>query len=98
MTIVDPMFADQSSLDSKLQENYDWMKQKSRWKNENKFGKMRAELIQTLSESKDENEIAEAREELERYNERQLEIEEYVRRRKTLLKHLENWKENQEKY
>ena len=98
MTIVDPMFSDQSSLDSKLQENYDWMKQKSRRKNENKFGKMRAEIIQTLSESKDEKEIAEAREELERYNERQLEIEEYVRRRKMLLKHLENRKDNQEKY
>ena len=95
MTIVDPMFADKDGIDSKLKENYDWMKEKSRWKNENKFVKMRAELVQTLSESKDEKEIAEAREELERYNERQLEIEEYVRRRKMLLKHLENRKENQ---
>jgi hypothetical protein len=92
------MFADQNSLDSKLQENYDWMKEKSRWKNENKFVKMRAELVQTLSESKDEKEIAETRKELERYDERQLEIEEYLRRRKILLKHLENWKENQQKY
>ena len=98
VTIVDPMFADKDGIDSKLKENYDWMKEKSRWKNENKFGKMRAELIQTLSESKDEKEIAETRKELERYDERQLEIEEYLRRRKTILKHLENRKENQEKY
>jgi chaperonin cofactor prefoldin len=74
------------------------MQEKSRWKNESKFEKMKAEIIDILAESKDEKEIAEAQENLQRYNERQTEIEEYIRRRKILLKHLRNWKENQIKY
>ena len=74
------------------------MQEKSRWKNECKFEKMKAEIIDVLAESKDEKEIVEAQENLQRYNERQAEIEEYVRRRKLLLKHLRNWKENQIKY
>ena len=96
--VVDPMFADKDWIDSKLKENYDWMEEKSRWKLEGKFGKMRAELVQALSEIKDKREIADAKEKLERYDERQAEVEEYLRRRKVILKHLENWKENQEKY
>lgn len=98
VTVVDPMLADKDWIDSKLKENYDWMEEKSRWKLEGKFGKMRAELVQTLSESKDEKEKADAKEKLERYDERQVEVEEYLRRRKVILKHLENWKDNQEKY
>jgi hypothetical protein len=35
---------------------------------------------------------------LERFTQRQAEAEEYVRRRKNLLNHLKNWKENQKKY
>ena len=95
---VDPMFANQDWIDSKLQENIDWMQEKSRWKNESKFEKMKADIAKILSESEDEKELAEAQERLQRYNERQVEIEEYVRRRKLLLKHLRNWKENQIKY
>ena len=74
------------------------MQEKSRWKNEGKFEKMKAEIIDVLAESKDEKEIAEAQENLQRYNERQAEIEEYLRRRKILMNHLKNWKENQKKY
>ena len=74
------------------------MQEKSRWKNESKFEKMKADIAKILSESEDEKELAEAQERLQRYNERQVEIEEYVRRRKLLLKHLRNWKENQIKY
>ena len=95
---VDPMFANQEWIDAKLQENIDWMQEKSRWKNEGKFEKMKAEIIDVLAESKDEKEIAEAQENLQRYNERQAEIEEYLRRRKILMEHLKNWKENQIKY
>ncbi len=98
VTIVDPMFVDKQWIDVKLKENMDWMKEKSRWKNEGKFEKMKSEIIDVLAESKDEKEIAEAQENLQRYNERQTEIEEYIRRRKILLKHLRNWKENQIKY
>lgn len=95
---VDPMFSNQKWIDAKLQENVDWMQEKSRWKNEGKFEKMKAEIIDVLAESKDEKEIAEAQENLQRYNERQAEIEEYLRRRKILMNHLKNWKENQKKY
>ena len=35
--IVDPMFLDQNGIMSKLQENIDWMEEKSRWKLEKKF-------------------------------------------------------------
>jgi hypothetical protein len=76
----------------------DWMKEKSRWKNEGKFEKMKSEIIEVLAESKDEKEIAEAQERLQRYNECQAEIEEYLCRRKVLMEHLKNWKENQIKY
>ena len=85
---VDPMFANQEWIEAKLQENMDWMQEKSRWKNEGKFEKMKAEIIDVLAESKDEKEIAEAQENLQRYNERQAEIEEYIRRRKILMNHL----------
>ena len=95
---VDPMFSNQEWIDAKLQENIDWMQEKSRWKNEGKFEKMKAEIIDVLAESKDEKEIVEAQENLQRYNERQAEIEEYLRRRKILMNHLKNWKENQKKY
>ena len=98
VTIVDPMFANKQWIDVKLKENMDWMKEKSRWKNEGKFEKMKSEIIDVLAESKDEKEIAEAQENLQRYNERQAEIEEYLRRRKILMEHLKNWKENQIKY
>ena len=98
VTIVDPVFADKQWIDLKLKENMDWMKEKSRWKNEGKFEKMKSEIIDVLAESKDEKEIAEAQENLQRYNERQAEIEEYLRRRKILMEHLKNWKENQIKY
>ena len=98
VTIVDPVFADKQKIDLKLKENMDWMREKSRWKNEGKFEKMKSEIIDVLVESKDEKEIAEAQENLQRYNERQAEIEEYLRRRKILMEHLKNWKENQIKY
>lgn len=98
VTIVDPMFANKQWIDVKLKENMDWMKEKSRWKNEGKFEKMKSEIMDVLAESKDEKEVAEAQENLQRYNERQAEIEEYLRRRKILMEHLKNWKENQIKY
>ena len=62
VTIVDPVFADKQWIDLKLKENMDWMKEKSRWKNEGKFEKMKSEIIDVLAESKDEKEIAEAQE------------------------------------
>lgn len=95
---VDPMFADMEWIDSKLKENVDWMYGKSRWKNEGKFEKMKSDIAKILSESEDERELFEAQERLQRYNECQAEIEEYLYRRKILLNHLKNRKENQIKY
>jgi hypothetical protein len=74
------------------------MQEKSKWKNGSKFEKMKADIVKILSESEDERELFEAQERLQRYNERQAEIEEYLYRRKMLLNHLKNWKENQIKY
>jgi hypothetical protein len=74
------------------------MQEKSKWKNGSKFEKMKADIVKILSESEDERELFEAQERLQRYNERQAEIEEYLYRRKILLNHLKNWKENQIKY
>ena len=37
--VVDPMFADMEWIDAKLQENIDWMQEKSKWKNGSKFEK-----------------------------------------------------------
>ena len=95
---VDPMFANQEWIDAKLKENIDWMQEKSKWKNGSKFEKMKADIVKILSESEDERELFEAQERLQRYNERQAEIEEYLYRRKILLNHLKNRKENQIKY
>lgn len=95
---VDPMFANQEWIDAKLQENIDWMYGKSKWKNGSKFEKMKADIVKILSESEDERELFEAQERLQRYNECQAEIEEYLYRRKILLNHLKNRKENQIKY
>jgi hypothetical protein len=81
-----------------LKENVDWMYGKSRWKNEGKFEKMKSDIAKILSESEDERELFEAQERLQRYNECQAEIEEYLYRRKILLNHLKNRKENQIKY
>jgi hypothetical protein len=59
---------------------------------------MKKEISKVISESKDEKEKSEASETLQWYNDRQSDMNEYVRRRKILLKHLNNWKENQIKY
>jgi len=96
--IVDPMFANQEWIDAKLKENIDWMRGKSRWKLGGKLWKIKEKLMEILSKGKNEKEKAEAKERLDWYNERQVEAEEYIRRRKIMLSHLENWKENQEKY
>ncbi len=98
VTIVDPMFADQDGVNSKLQENIDWIGSKIRWKFEDRIEWMKKEISKVISESKDEKEKSEASETLQWYNDRQSDMNEYVRRRKILLKHLNNWKENQIKY
>lgn len=96
--IVDPMFADMEWIDSKLQENIDWMKWKTKWKMKAKFWELEKELIKNLSETSSEKEKQKIRDELQWYNEREKEIEEYLCRRKLLWEHLENRKENQIKY
>jgi hypothetical protein len=59
---------------------------------------MKAEIAKILLESEDEKELLEAQERLKRYDERQVEIEECLRRRKILMEHLKTRKENQSKY
>jgi len=98
VVIVDPMFANQDWIDAKLQENIDWMEEKAKWKNESKFWKIKKDLAKTLLETKDENEKLKVKEQIEWYDEREKEIQEYLRRRKILINHLKNRKENQKKY
>lgn len=98
VTIVDPMFADKDGIDLRLKKNLEWMKSKTKWKMESKFWEMKKELVKALSESKTQKEMGEIRDKLQWYNESQAEVEKYLSRRKILINHLKNWKENQEKY
>ncbi len=95
---VDPMFANQDWIDSKLQKNIEWIKRKIRWKFEDRIEWMKKEISKVISQSKDEKEKMEANKTLQWYNDRQSDMNEYLRRRKILLNHLNNWKENQVKY
>ena len=98
VTIVDPLFSNMDWLDSRLKENIDWIESKAKWKMKEKFWIVKNEIIHILSTTKDKEEKKEAKERLEWYNERQAEIEEYIRRRKIMITHLKNWKENQKHY
>ncbi len=97
VSIVDPMFADEEWIDWKLNENINWLG-KIRWKFEDRIEWMKKEILKVIAQSEDEKEKLEAKETLQWYNDRQSDMREYVRRRKILLEHLNNWKENQVKY
>ena len=96
--IVDPMFLDQDEIVPKLQENIGWLKSKTKWKMENKCWEMRNDLIKILSDTSDEREKKDIKEKLHWCDEWQTNAEGYIRRRKILLNHLNNWQENQVKY
>ena len=59
---------------------------------------MKRDIVAVISKSKDNAEVSEAQKRLQWYNDRQSDMREYLRRRKILLNHLDNWKENQVKY
>jgi len=98
VTIVDPMFADQDWIDCKLKENIEWMWSKIRWKFEDRIERMKKEIVEIISKSKDDAKILEAKWTLQWYNDCQSSMREYIRRRKILMEHLKNWEENQGKY
>ena len=97
VTIVDPMFADQNSLDSKLQENIHWLNKKTNWESSNLVERLRAEVAETLSSSRYPDKYEEVLDRLRRYDERKSEIDEYIKRRREQIEHLKTWKGNQEK-
>ena len=97
VTIVDPMFSDKSLLDSKLKENIHWLNKKTNWESSNLVEKLRMEVAETLSSSRYPDKYEEVLDRLRRYDERKLEIDEYIKRRRKQIEHLRNWKENQEK-
>lgn len=98
VTIVDPMFSDKSLLDSKLQENIHWLNKKTNWESSNLVERLRMEVAETLSSSRYPDKYGEVLDRLRWYDERKLEIDEYIKRRREQIAHLKNWKENQEKH
>lgn len=96
--IVDPMFANVGWIDWKLQKNIDWIWSKMKWNFETRLEWRKKELIDVILRSNDEAEVSEAEKTLQWCNDRQSDMKEYMRRRKILLNHLNNWKENQIKY
>lgn len=98
VTVVDPMFADKDWIDWKIQENIEWMWSKIRWKFETRIEWMKKDIAEVISKSKNEAEILEAKWTLQWYNDCQSNMREYIRRRKILMEHLKEWKENQVKY
>jgi hypothetical protein len=60
--------------------------------------KLRAEVAETLSNSKYPDKYAEVQDKLKWYDERKEEIDGYIRKRRQQLNHLKNWKSDQEKY
>ncbi len=98
LTAVDPIFSDENLLDWKLQENISWLNKKTNRESINLVEKLRAEVAETLSNSKYPDKYAEVQDKLKWYDERKEEIDGYIRKRKQQLNHLKNWKSDKEKY
>lgn len=98
VTVVDPMFADKDSVDSKLQENIDRMKDKIKRQGKGILEWIRKNVAETLNESWDEKEKTEKEEKLEWYDGLQIQKNEYTDRHKEILNHLNNWKADQQNY
>ena len=60
--------------------------------------RLRMEVAETLSSSRYPDKYGEVLDRLRWYDERKLEIDEYIKRRREQIAHLKNWKENQEKH
>lgn len=98
VTAVDPIFLDKSLVDTKLQENFEWLNTKTKWKSDELVRKLRDDVASALSSSESPDKYAEIQKKLERYDNKKAEVEEYIRKRREQIKHLESWKDNQEKY
>ena len=98
MTAVDPIFSDKSLLDWKIQENIHWLNKKTNRESSNLVERLRMEVAETLASSRYPDKYEEVLDRLRRYDERKLEIDEYIRRRREQIEHLKNWGSNQEKY
>lgn len=98
VTVVDPMFMDDNTVNVKLKENIDWMENKMRRiSNSFELEKYKNEIKEALKKCKNE-EKWKYEEKLDCYTKHLEEREIYIDRRKIILKHLKNWQENQKKY
>ena len=98
MTAVDPIFSDKKVLNIKLQENIDWLDEKTNWKSRDLVERLRLEVAKSLTETKTKQDYEEVLERLKRYDERKEEVDSYILKRKEQINHLKNWQSNQEKY
>ena len=98
VTVVDPIYSDRNSLDTKLKENIGWLEGKTTWESADLVERLREKVAKTLSDTEPTDKHAEIQSKLEWYDEKKKEVDEYIRRRKDQIKHLENWKECQELY
>jgi hypothetical protein len=85
-------------LDTKLKENIGWLEGKTTWESADLIERLREKVAKTLSDTEPTDKHAEIQSKLEWYDEKKKEVDEYIRRRKDQIKHLENWKECQELY
>ena len=98
MTAVDPIFSDKKVLNKKLQENIDWLDEKTNRKSRDLVERLRLEVAKSLTETKTKQDYEEVLERLKRYDERKEEVDNYILKRKEQINHLKNWRSNQEKY
>ena len=97
VTAVDPIFSDKESIELKLKENKKWLDDKTKWDFVNWVETTKNNIASLLLECDDAEEKYVMKDRLAWYQARQTEINEYLRRRKILLKHLDSWEEEQVK-
>jgi len=92
---VDPIYYNKSILEDKIKENIDWLNSKTNRESVELVERLKIKMMKTLRNRWGEKEV---QENLKRYDERKAEIDEYIRRRKEQITHLNNWEENQKQY
>ncbi len=95
VTAVDPIFSDKENIKSRLKENSEWLNEKTNWDFINWVETTKNNIANALLQCDDTEERHIMEDKLVRYQTRITEINEYLNRRKKLLKHLNSWEEEQ---
>jgi len=92
---VDPIFSDKENIKSRLKENREWLNEKTNWDFVNWVETTKNNIANMLLQCEDTEERHIMKDKLDRYQARITEINDYLNRRKMLLKHLDSWEEEQ---